>query len=149
EYAYRSNQLRRLRKMLQKNEKRIYQALQDDLRKSKQETFTTELGILYTEIDMTLKHLKEWMKPEKVRAPITHKGTDNAVLREPYGVTLVMAPWNYPLQLALAPVIGALAAGNTVIIKPSESARSTSTLLNKMISAYFAREYVAVVEGEK
>src|SRR5699024_3717670 len=117
--------------------------------KSKQETLTTELGILYTEIDMALKHLKDWMKPEKVPAPLTHKGTKNMIYKEPYGVTLVIAPWNYPLQLALAPVIGALAAGNTVIIKPSEFASSTSGLLQKMITSNFKQEYVAVVEGEK
>jgi len=149
EYAFRKKQLKQLRKMLKKNETRIYQALKHDLRKSKHETLTTELGILYTEIDMALKHLKDWMKPEKVPTPLTHKGTKNIVLKEPYGVTLIIAPWNYPLQLALAPAIGALAAGNTVIVKPSEFAWSTSNLLQNMISTYFSHAYMAVVEGEK
>lgn len=149
EYTFRHKQLQQLQKMLQKNEKYIYQALKEDLRKSKQETLTTELGILYTEIDMALKHLKDWMKPEKVPVPLTHKGTKNTVLKEPYGVTLMIAPWNYPLQLALAPVIGALAAGNTVIIKPSEFASATSNLLQQMVTSYFQQDYVAVVEGEK
>lgn len=149
DYAFRKAQLKQLQKMLKANEKEIYHALKQDLRKSKHETLTTELGILYMEIDTALKHLKEWMKPEKVPAPVTHKGTKSTVLKEPYGVTLIISPWNYPLQLALAPVIGAIAAGNTVVIKPSEFARATSNLLHEMITDHFDQEYVTVVEGEK
>lgn len=149
DYACRKNRLKTLQKMLKENEKDIYRALRHDLRKSKHETLTTELGILYMEIDTALKNLKEWMKPEKVPAPITHKGTKSTVQKEPYGVTLIISPWNYPLQLALAPVIGAIAAGNTVIIKPSEFAQATSSLLKAMITAHFDTDYMAVVEGEK
>ncbi|WP_331713897.1 aldehyde dehydrogenase [Lentibacillus sp. JNUCC-1] len=148
-YSFRTAQLKSLKKMLKQYEKQIYQALKDDLNKSKHETLTTELGILYTEIDFALKHLKDWMKPEKVEAPITHKGTENKIYKEPFGVCLVIAPWNYPLQLALAPVIGAIAAGNCVVLKPSEHAQATSALLKRMIETTFESAYITVVEGEK
>lgn len=148
-YAFRKEQLDRLKQMLLSNESAIYEALHQDLNKSKQEALTTELGILYTEINFTLAHLKTWMQDKKVPAPLTHKGTKGKVVSEPYGTVLVLAPWNYPLQLALAPVIGALAAGNTVVLKPSELAPATSRLLNKMISDTFQTSYIKVVEGDK
>lgn len=148
-YAFRKEQLEKLKSMLKLYEKDIYQALKDDLNKSKYETFTTELGFLYSEIDVTLKGLKEWMTAKKVDTPLTHKGSKSYVIPEPYGVTLTIAPWNYPLQLAIAPVIGALAAGNTAIIKPSEFTPATSSLLAHMIGSTFDNEYVAVVEGAK
>src|SRR5690625_1877955 len=105
-YSFRKQQLEKLQKMLEKNESQIYEALKNDLNKSKHEALTTELGILYTEISFCLKHLKDWMKDEQVDAPLTHQGTKNYIMYEPYGTTLIIAPWNYPVQLALAPVIG-------------------------------------------
>ncbi|HLS24096.1 MAG TPA: aldehyde dehydrogenase [Pseudogracilibacillus sp.] len=146
-YAFRVEQLKKLQNMLKTYEKDIYRALKADLNKSKHEAITTELGVLHTEIDFALKHLKDWMEDEEVPAPLTHKGSNSYITYEPYGVTLVIAPWNYPLQLALAPVIGALAAGNTVVLKPSEISVHTSNLLNKMISATFEPEICTVVEG--
>ncbi|WP_010093155.1 aldehyde dehydrogenase [Ornithinibacillus scapharcae] len=148
-YQFRMEQLHALRDMLEKYEKEIYQALEKDLNKSQFETFTTELGFLYNELKHTESHLKAWMKDEPVDAPITHKGTKNFIRKEPYGVTLVISPWNYPLNLAIAPAIGAIAAGNTVIIKPSEHSPATSSLLNKMIKDTFDPNYFAVVEGER
>lgn len=148
-YSFRKEHLEKLRNMLKAYEKDVYQALQDDLNKSKSETLTTELGFLYSEIDVTLKNLKGWMKAKKVDTPVTHKGSKSYSVAEPYGVTLTIAPWNYPLQLAIAPVIGALAAGNTAIIKPSEFTKATSSLLAHMIGSTFDSDYVAVVEGEK
>src|SRR5699024_5599581 len=124
-------------------------ALKEDLNKSEHETLTTELGVLYTEIDFVLKNLQRWMEPEKVASPMTHKGTKNYILREPFGVTLVISPWNYPLQLAIAPVIGAIAAGNCVILKPSEFAQSTSALLAEMIRSTFDGSFFSVIEGDK
>src|SRR5690625_507159 len=137
DYEYRIKQLEILRQMLKNYEDDIYYALREDLNKSRFETLTTELSVLYTEIDFALKHLKDWMKPEKVKAPITHKGTKNYIYKEPYGVTLIISSWNYPLQLAIAPAIGAIAAGNTVILKPSELTPHTSGLLNKLITETF------------
>ncbi|GAA0416436.1 MAG: aldehyde dehydrogenase [Bacillota bacterium] len=145
----RKEQLQKLKSMLKENEPAIYKALKTDLNKSKHETLTTELGFLITELDHTLKHLRDWMEPIKVSAPITHKGTKNFIMKEPYGVCLIMAPWNYPLQLALAPVIGALAAGNCAVIKPSEDAPATSALLREMIREYFDPSYLTVIEGAK
>ncbi|MBS3679646.1 aldehyde dehydrogenase [Ornithinibacillus massiliensis] len=149
DYRFRIDQLRKLRYMLEKYEKNIYQALRQDLNKSTFETFTTELGFLYNEIKHLEKNLKEWMKDEPVDAPLTHKGTKSYIRKEPYGVTLVISPWNYPLHLAIAPAIGAIAAGNTVIIKPSEYSPSTSSLLAKMVKETFDPSFLTVVEGAK
>lgn len=148
-YSFRKEQLVKLRNMLKTHEKEIYQALKDDLNKSKNETLVTELGFLYSEIDITLKNLKEWMRTKKVDTPLTHKGSKSFIIAEPYGVTLTIAPWNYPLQLAIAPIIGALAAGNTAVIKPSEFTPATAALLAKMVGETFDQKYVAVVEGAK
>lgn len=148
-YSFRKKQLEKLKIMLKNYEGDIYQSLKDDLNKSDYETLTTELGFLYSEIDHTLKNLKEWMKEKKVDTPLTHKGSKSYIIPEPYGVTLTIAPWNYPLQLAIAPVIGALAAGNTAVIKPSEFTPATSSLLAHMINSAFDNKYVAVVTGEK
>ncbi len=146
---HRKLMLTTLKDMLKENEFEVYQALYTDLNKSEHETLTTELGILYTEIDFALKNLDKWMKNETVAAPITHQGTKNYIINEPLGNVLVISPWNYPLQLALAPAIGALAAGNTVILKPSEVAEATEVLLKTLINKYFPKEYFGVITGDK
>lgn len=148
-YEFRKQKLTALKDMLKSYKKEIYQALKNDLNKSEYEALTTELGFLHTEIDFALKHLKNWMKSEKTETPVTHKGSKSYIQKEPYGVTLVMAPWNYPLQLAIAPAIGAIAAGNTVVMKPSELTQSTSAILADMIRATFDEGYFTVVEGAK
>lgn len=149
EYQFRKEKLEKLKLMLQKYESEIYDALKKDLNKSKHETLTTELGVLYTEINFTLKHLKDWMEEKVVPTPLTHKGTKNYIKYEPYGVTLLISPWNYPIQLALVPAIGAIAAGNTVVLKPSELTPHTSKLLNEMIENTFESNFFTVVEGDK
>jgi aldehyde dehydrogenase (NAD+) len=149
EYGVRKEKLQLLKKMLKKYETDIYDALKIDLNKSAHETLTTELGVVYTEIDFALKHLQDWMTPEKVNAPLTHKGTKNFIFKEPYGVCLIISPWNYPLQLALAPLIGAIAAGNCAIIKPSEHAKATSIILEEMIKETFDPSFITVVQGDK
>ncbi|GAB3052402.1 aldehyde dehydrogenase [Virgibacillus ainsalahensis] len=148
-YSFRKEQLQKLKKMLKEYETDIYHALKKDLNKSQHETLTTELGFLYSEIDFAIKNLSYWMDPIKVPAPITHKGTKNLILKEPYGVTLIISPWNYPLQLAIAPAIGSIAAGNCVVIKPSEHAEATTSLLTEMIQHTFNSSYITVVEGTK
>lgn len=147
DFEYRKESLLKLRKMLEDNETEIYYALKQDLNKSKHEAFVTELGFLYTEIDFTLKNLKTWMAPQKVPSPLSHKGSTSYIMKEPYGVVLIISPWNYPLHLALAPAISALAAGNCVIIKPSEHATSTSKLLQALIQDTFDSSLIDVVEG--
>lgn len=123
-------------------------ALKTDLHKSEFEAYTTEIGFVLEEIRFTLKHLKKWSKPTRVRTPITHFGAKSYVMKEPYGVALIIAPWNYPFQLAMAPLIGAIAAGNCAVIKPSELTPTTSSLINEMIRSTFPPDYITVIEGD-
>ncbi|MGP4074324.1 aldehyde dehydrogenase [Halobacillus sp. K22] len=148
-YQFRKDQLLRMKKMISTFEKPIIEALKFDLNKSEFEAYVSEIALLKTEIDHHVKHLKQWMAPSKVKAPLTHKGSKNIIYKEPYGTVLVIAPWNYPFQLALAPVLGAIAAGNTVIIKPSELTPTVSWVIKKMVEQYFSPDYIAVVEGDK
>lgn len=148
-YDFRKQQLIKFREMLKKYESAMYKTLEQDLGKSKHESFVTEIGLLYGEISFLLKELKGWMQKEKVATPLTHKGTTGYILKDPYGVVLVISPWNYPIQLTLLPVISAIGAGNTVVIKPSEIAPYTSSLIHKMISETYGAEFITVVEGDK
>ncbi|MDQ0350927.1 aldehyde dehydrogenase (NAD+) [Alkalibacillus filiformis] len=148
-HTFRNHQLQKLKDMLKRNESNIYDALKKDLNKSSYEVLMTELGFLYNEIDETMKYLRGWMTPEKVKSPTTHKGAKSYIYKQPYGVTLIISPWNYPLHLALAPLIGAIAGGNTAIIKPSEFTPHTSQLIEKMITETFEAKYISVVQGEK
>ncbi len=146
-YEYRLKQLKKLRNVLIAYEKQVIEALKRDLNKSEFEAYSTEIGIVYEELSFTIKHLKKWMTPKKVKTALTHIGSKGRIVPEPYGVTLIIAPWNYPFQLAVSPLIGALAAGNTVVMKPSELTPSMSSLLAEMLRSAFDEEYVAVIEG--
>lgn len=148
EIDFRKEALHKLRGAIKNNEQQLIDALKADLNKSEFEAYTTEIGILLEEIRFTLKHLSSWVKPQKVKTPITHVGSTSYVYPEPYGVTLIISPWNYPFQLAVAPLIGAIAAGNCAIIKPSELTPITSQLLSSIISSIFPKEFVAVAEGD-
>ncbi|MYL19691.1 aldehyde dehydrogenase family protein [Halobacillus litoralis] len=148
-YAFRKEQLQKMKQMLTTFEKPILNALKFDLNKSEYEAYASEIAFLKSEIDHHLKQLKSWMQPTKVKAPLTHTGSKNYIKKEPFGTVLVIAPWNYPVQLALAPVIGAIAAGNTVILKPSELTPTVSWVLKKMVEQYFPSSYITVVEGDK
>ncbi|SEA58491.1 aldehyde dehydrogenase (NAD+) [Thalassobacillus cyri] len=148
-YEFRMNQLKKLKKMLKKWEPAILEAVHTDLNKSEYEAFATEVGFLYSELDDHIKHLEEWMEPIYVKTPITHKGSKNYIIKEPYGNVLVIAPWNYPINLALAPIIGAIAAGNTVILKPSELTPNVSALLEEIIAETFEPGLLTVLEGGK
>ncbi|MFC8142911.1 aldehyde dehydrogenase family protein [Streptomyces paradoxus] len=145
---WRVTQLRRLREMLTENGTDLAAALHTDLGKSATEAFRTEIDFTVREIDHTLDHLADWLRPEPAPAP-AHLGPDVTVWTQydPLGVVLVIAPWNYPAQLLLAPVVGALAAGNAVIAKPSELAPATSAVLAQLLPAYLDADAVAVVEG--
>lgn len=145
--AYRLSQLKKLREALIANEKKIVEALKNDLNKSEFEAFSTEIGIVYEELAYAIKHLRRWMAPKKVKTALTHIGSKGRIIPEPYGVALIIAPWNYPFQLAVSPLIGALAAGNTVLLKPSELTPATSLLLADILSGIYGEEYVAVVQG--
>ncbi|MEV7064603.1 aldehyde dehydrogenase family protein [Streptomyces collinus] len=145
---WRMTQLRRLRDMLTENGADLAAALHADLGKSATEAFRTEIDFTVREIDHTLDHLADWLRPEPAPAP-AHLGADVTVWTQydPLGVVLVIAPWNYPAQLLLTPVVGALASGNAVIAKPSELAPATSAVLARLLPAYLDTDAVAVVEG--
>lgn len=145
--SFRMEALQKLRTAIQNYEKDLLQSLKIDLNKSEFEAYTTEIGILLSEIGFTLSNLKSWIKPEKVKTPMTHVGTTGYIYSEPYGVALIIAPWNYPFQLAIAPLIGAIAAGNCAIIKPSELTPKTSEVLSKLIKETFPDEYISAVLG--
>ncbi|WP_456273522.1 aldehyde dehydrogenase [Bacillus sp. AK031] len=143
----RKNSLKKLAQVLRDNEAQILKALHDDLNKSEREAYTTEIGILLEEIRFTLKHLDHWAKPKKVKTALTHFGSKGYRIPEPYGVSLIIAPWNYPIQLALSPLIGALAAGNTAIVKPSELTPHTSRVLFQLFEENFDSSLICIVEG--
>ncbi|EJV88261.1 aldehyde dehydrogenase [Bacillus mycoides] len=143
----RKNNLQKLYEGIQRFEGEIFQALKLDLNKSVHESFTTEIGYVLKEISFQMKHISSWSKPRRVRTALTHFGSKGKVVPEPYGVTLIIAPWNYPFQLAIAPLVGALAAGNTVVLKPSELTPNVSKVLARMLGELFPEELVSVVEG--
>ncbi len=146
--AYRKDRLEKLKRVLLAHENDIYQALHTDLRKPRFEAALTEVYFIYAELDYAIKHVEKWMRPRKVGSTLTSFFTRNRIVYEPRGTSLIIAPWNYPFQLALSPLISALAAGNTVMLKPSELSPATSTLLYKMISENFTDEEVACFEGD-
>jgi aldehyde dehydrogenase (NAD+) len=143
----RCNQLEKLRLTIKKNERVIMDALKKDLNKSEFEAYATEIGILLEEISFSQKNLKKWAAPKKVKTAMTHIGTTGKIVPEPFGTALIIAPWNYPFQLALSPLIGAIAAGNTAVLKPSELAPNVSELLKDLVEETFPSELVAVIEG--
>ncbi|PXW90904.1 aldehyde dehydrogenase (NAD+) [Streptohalobacillus salinus] len=145
--AHRLEALTLLKDAIKQYEPKIIEALHQDLHKSEFESYMTEIGILYTEIDHVKKHLKKWMRPKKVKTALTHLGTKGKIHHDPYGVTLIIAPWNYPFQLAIAPLIGAIAGGNTAILKPSELTPHTANVIDEMISHTYIPEYISVVQG--
>ncbi|NEU06435.1 aldehyde dehydrogenase [Clostridium senegalense] len=144
---FRLTQLNKLKVILQNNEQLILDALYKDLKKSNFEGYATELGIVFEELNHTIKNLKNWMQATKVKSQLAHFPAKCFTYPEPYGVTLIISPWNYPFQLSLAPLIGAIAAGNTVILKPSQKSLNTSKVLTKLLCENFPRELISVVNG--
>lgn len=139
--------LRRLGGMIAQREGAIADALQADLGKAAFESYMTETGMVLEELRYVEKHLARWARPRHVPTPMAQFPARSFVLKEPYGSVLIMAPWNYPFQLSLEPLIGALAAGNCAVIKPSAYAPRTSQLIADLMADCFAPEYVAVVQG--
>lgn len=147
--TWRREQLNRLKQAISEQEAAIFQALQADLHKSPTESYLGEISLVQAEIQQALRHLKQWSKPRWVVPPLSHWPALGQVQPEPLGVVLILGAWNYPLQLALAPLVAALAAGNCAIVKPSELAVQTSALVAKLLGDLFPPDYVAVVEGAK
>ncbi|QIK64019.1 aldehyde dehydrogenase family protein [Leucobacter viscericola] len=145
--TWRREQLRRLRTLLVDRGSEFERALFEDLGKSGTESQLTEIGFLVSEIDHVLAHLSKWMRPRRVGVPLAALPASAKIVPEPLGVALIIAPWNYPLMLALSPMIGALAAGNAVVVKPSELAPATSSLIARTVPDALDRRAVAVVEG--
>ena len=139
--------LKNLKKEILSNEDKIFQALNNDLRKSNYETYLTEIGILISEIDLFLSNLKKWAKPKKVKSSLLSFPSSDYIYSEPYGKVLIISPWNYPFQLAVLPLMSAVAAGNTVVLKPSEHAPNTSSLIKEIIEKIFDKSHAVVVEG--
>lgn len=145
--SFRMDALNQLGDAIRKYEREIVQALKSDLNKSEFEAYSSEIGFVLSEIRFVLKHLRSWARPRKVKTPLTHIGSKSTIYYEPYGVALVIAPWNFPFQLAIAPLIGAIAAGNCAIVKPSELTPHTSEVLAKLIGDTYPEHYIAVVQG--
>ena len=147
-YLFRKEQLEKLRAAILSNEEAIYAALEKDLKKNREESWITEIGFVLAEIKHTLRHLKQWMKPQRVGTNLMNLPSRSYIYKEPLGVVLIIAPWNYPVQLLLTPLVGAIAAGNCVVLKPSELAPATASVIKHIITHTFDPGYILYVEGE-
>lgn len=145
---FRINNLKKLKAILKNNEDKILEALKKDLNKCYFEGYSTELGIVYEEINIMIKGLRKWSKRERKRSSIVYFPSKAYVYKEPYGVSLIIGPFNYPFQLTIAPLIGSIAGGNCSVIKPSERSKHTSILLEEIINNNFDEEYIKVVDPE-
>ncbi len=146
--VYRKLTLRKLLKLFRENEERILGALYQDLGKSKTEGYMTEVSMVYTEIEYALKKISRWAKPQRAKGVFATFPSKNYIYKEPYGVVLILAPWNYPFQLSMIPLVGAIAAGNTAIIKCSKSSIHTSRLICQLINENFGQEEIYCVEPD-
>ena len=140
--------LKSLKDEINLNEEHIYEALDLDLKKPRFETYATEIGFLLNEIELFIKKLKSWSKPQGIRPALINFPSKDYIIFEPYGKVLVISPWNYPFQLALLPAMSAFAAGNSVVLKPSEHTPNTSRLIKKIVEKVFPKELMSVIEGD-
>lgn len=143
----RIKQIEKLKSVIKSNEKRIIDALKKDLNKAKYEAYLTEILVLYEEINFTLKHLKKWSKAESVPTPIHLQPGRGKIIKEPYGIVGIFAPWNYPFQLVISPLIGAMAAGNCAVLKPADLSSHTQTLILDLINNNFDSSYIYAIGG--
>ncbi len=146
-YEFRVQQLKRLRAAIKEREDQVLEALRADMGRAAFEGYVAEVSFMYAEIDHTLKRLRSWMRPQRVPTPLLLQPSSSMIMSEPLGQVLIITPWNYPFQLAMAPLVGALAAGNVAVVKPSELAPHTARLITELIGATFPPELVATVEG--
>lgn len=146
-YSFRLNALKKLKENIIKKEKAIMDALALDLGKSATESYMCEIGMVLSELKYAIRHLKRWMKKERVTTPLAQFPSRSFVVKEPLGVVLIMSPWNYPFMLAIDPLIGAISAGNCVVIKPASYAKNTSNIIKELIDDCFDERYVSVVLG--
>ena len=146
-YTFRVQKLEKLYTAISIREKAIQEALYEDLHKSEQEAYMTEIGLVLAEITHMRKNLKNWMKVKVEEAPSAQFPSKTFQIKEPYGVVLVMAPWNYPFLLAMQPLVGAVAAGNCCVVKPASASKATSSVIQELIAETFDVSYVAAVSG--
>lgn len=144
---FRIEQLKKLKSIIEDYQQKIFEALNSDLKKSYIETYVSEYKIVIDEIDYAIKNLKKWALPQAAKISLSLKPAKAEIVPVPYGVTLIISPWNYPFQLAILPMVGAIAAGNTVVLKPSEISKQTEQLLVEMINSNFDSNYLHVVAG--
>lgn len=147
-YAFRKKQLLALKKAVRAHETEIYAALYADLKKSREECWVTENGFFLAELNETLQNLRYWMEPEPASTNLLNLPSTSRILREPLGVVLVIGPWNYPFQLLFTPLLGAIAAGNCVVLKPSEFAPASSAIMQTIVEETFSSDYVLFMPGD-
>ncbi len=147
-YDFRRRQLLALKKAIESREQELYAALYADLKKSPEECWITEIGFVLSELKNTIRHLRSWMQAEAKRTNLLNFPSSSQLVYEPLGVVLIAAPWNYPLQLLFTPLIGAIAAGNCVMLKPSEFAPATSAVMQEIITHTFPPEYIGYTTGD-
>ena len=147
-YAFRKEQLQKLKNAILQHEPQLYNALYADLKKSPEESWVTELGMVIAELNFIKNYLRRWMEAEKVATNLLNLPSSSKIIREPLGVVLIIGPWNYPFQLLINPLLGAIAAGNCVVLKPSEFAPATSAVMKKLIEENFSSEYIHYAEGD-
>lgn len=148
DHKFRINALKSLREAILNNEEELYKALKKDLNKGRLESYLTEIHMVISEINLAIRNLKKWMKPKKVSAGLLNFPSKAFIKPDPYGVALIISPWNYPFQLLFSPLVGAIAAGNTAILKPSEYSYNTSEVSQKIIDDAFDKEYITLIQGE-
>ncbi len=146
--ALRIERLKKLKQQLSKREPEILEALYSDLGKSDFEGYTSEILMVHKELDLFIKNLKYWAAPKRVAGSLLNFPSQDYILSESYGSVLMISPWNYPFQLSMIPLIGAVAAGNTVVLKPSEFASNSSKMLIELLEAVFETDWVKVIEGD-
>ena len=146
-YAFRLLQLKKLQQALRDNEQLLERAMMQDFRKAPMEVYMCETGMVLEELRFHLKHLKGWMRERAVPTPLAQFPSKSFVSPEPYGVALIISPWNYPVQLCLSPLVGAISGGNCAVVKPSAYASATSAAIAKLIRETFDARYIAAVEG--
>ncbi len=147
-YSFRKEQLKKLKKAILDHEQDLYEAFFTDLKKGKEEAWVTETGMVIAELNAALKGLRHWMEPERVTTNLLNLPSSSRIMREPLGVVLIIGPWNYPFQLLINPLIGAIAAGNCVVLKPSEFAPATERVMKSIIEKTFPQEYILYAQGE-
>jgi aldehyde dehydrogenase (NAD+) len=149
DYSFRIDTLKKLKNLIVKNENRIFDALNKDLGKPAFESYASEIGVVLQEINLNLRNLRKWMRPKPVYTPLVHFIANSYYKFEPYGIVLIISPWNYPFQLLFNPIIGALSAGNCVIGKPSQHALHTSDVVIDLINNNFSPQQIYLIRGGK